>query len=127
MRYQLLLAFSAAVVVAAPGHAQDPVRVDPKHYSVEHEDAHVRVLRIRFGPGEKSVMHAHPNSGCLVRLTDEHSRHTTPDGKSTESRGAAGSVACTDKPGRYRHLPENLSDKPMELVLMERKSPKGKR
>jgi hypothetical protein len=28
--------------------AQDPVRVDPQHYTVEFENDQVRVLRIRY-------------------------------------------------------------------------------
>jgi hypothetical protein len=35
---------------------KDPVKVDSKHYSVEFENDKVRVLRIKYGPGEKSVM-----------------------------------------------------------------------
>ena len=42
-----------------PG-TQDPVRVDPEHYRVELENEKVRVLRVRYGPHEKSVMHGHP-------------------------------------------------------------------
>jgi len=33
----------------------DPVKVDPKHYKVEMENDRVRVLRITYGPQEKSV------------------------------------------------------------------------
>nr|NIR51506.1 hypothetical protein [candidate division KSB1 bacterium]NIS26908.1 hypothetical protein [candidate division KSB1 bacterium]NIT73741.1 hypothetical protein [candidate division KSB1 bacterium]NIU27639.1 hypothetical protein [candidate division KSB1 bacterium]NIU94275.1 hypothetical protein [candidate division KSB1 bacterium] len=40
--------------------AQDATKVDPKHYKVEFENDQVRVLRISYGPGEKSVMHEHP-------------------------------------------------------------------
>jgi quercetin dioxygenase-like cupin family protein len=40
----------------------DPVRVDPKHYKVEFENERVRVVRIKYKPGEKSVMHSHPES-----------------------------------------------------------------
>ena len=47
---------------AAPAYAQDAVTVDPKHYKVEMENDQVRVLRIHYGAGEKSVMHSHPAS-----------------------------------------------------------------
>ena len=40
--------------------APDPVAVDPRHYTVELENERVRVLRIKYGPREKSVMHSHP-------------------------------------------------------------------
>ncbi len=35
---------------------QDPVKVDPKHYKLESENAQVRILRFQYGPHEKSVM-----------------------------------------------------------------------
>ena len=31
----------------------DPVAVDTKHYKVEFENEHVRVLRVHYGPHEK--------------------------------------------------------------------------
>ena len=34
--------------------------VDSGHYAVEMENDKVRVLRIKYGPHEKSVMHSHP-------------------------------------------------------------------
>ena len=39
----------------------DPVHVDSKHYTVEAENDRVRVLRVKYGPREKSVMHGHPS------------------------------------------------------------------
>jgi hypothetical protein len=42
--------------------AQDPVHVDPRHYTVEFENDQVRGLRIRYGPHEKSVMHGIPQA-----------------------------------------------------------------
>lgn len=96
----------------------DPVKVDPKHYHVEFENDRVRVVRVRYGPREKSEMHAHP---ALVAtfLTDQHSRFTYPDGRTEEIRSKAGDVLYIDA---FQHLPENLSDKPMEVILVELKS-----
>ena len=37
---------------------RDAVQADPQHYTVELEDDRVRVLRARYGPGEKSVPHS---------------------------------------------------------------------
>ena len=59
--------------------ADDPVKVDPKHYKVEFENDRVRVVRITYAPGEKSVMHSHPES-IGVFLTDAHAKFTYPDG-----------------------------------------------
>jgi len=105
--------------LAAPGaFAQDPVKVDPKHYKVEFENAQVRVLRIHYGPHEKSVMHAHP-AGVGVFLTDQRGKFTFPDGKSVVRDAKAGEARWI--PGEV-HLPENLGDKPLELILVELKA-----
>ena len=42
--------------------AQDPVKVDAQHYKVVFENTSVRVLKISYPPGGKSVMHQHPES-----------------------------------------------------------------
>ena len=41
--------------------AQDAAKVDPDHYNVEFENDQVRIIRITYAPGEKSVMHEHPD------------------------------------------------------------------
>ncbi len=97
--------------------AQDPVKVDPKHYKVEFENDQVRVLRIQYGPGEKSVMHSHPDS-VAVFLTDHHVKFTYPDGKSEEVTAKTGQARWTPS---GPHLPENIGDKPFELILVELK------
>jgi hypothetical protein len=73
-----------ATPAAAQGAGQDPVHVDSRHYTVEMEDEKVRVLRIRYGPHEKSVMHGHP---ALVGVmpTDSKLRMTYPDGRRTSA------------------------------------------
>ncbi len=116
MRPLLALA-TLCIVGAVPAFAQDPVKVDAKHYKVEFENEQVRVLRINYGPGEKSVMHEHPNA-VAVFLTDGKSRFTTPDGKTTENSVKAGQSIWT--PGG-KHLPENVGAKPFELILVELK------
>ena len=62
--------------------AHDPVKVDPTHHKVEFEKAKMRVLRISYGPGERSVMHGHPAS-VGVHLTDAHARFTFRTAKRT--------------------------------------------
>ena len=64
--------------------ADDPVKVDPKLYKVEFENDRVRVLRIKYGATEKSVMHSHPES-IAVFLT-EASSHTLTAGRRTSTR-----------------------------------------
>ena len=107
----------AAYAQRSGGGKADPVKVDPKHYKVEFENESVRVLRITYGPGEKSVMHYHPGS-VVVYLTDGLTRMTTPDGKSQDSPGKAGSTNWTPAGS---HLPQNVSGKPFEAILVELK------
>jgi len=77
----------------------------------------VRVLRISYGPGEKSVMHEHP-ANVAVFLTDAQAKFTTPDGKSQEAPAKAGTAVWGDT---EKHLPENVGDNPFELILVELK------
>jgi quercetin dioxygenase-like cupin family protein len=102
----------------APAVAQDAVKVDSKHYKVEFENDQVRVVRITYGPHEKSVMHGHP-ANVAVFLTDGQSRFTLPDGKTQDVAIKAGTVQWD---GGGKHLPENTGDKPFELILVELKS-----
>src|SRR2546421_246674 len=76
-------------LAASSALAQDTVKVEPKHYQFEFENAQGRVLRIHYGAHEKSVMHYHPAS-VAVFLTDVHGKFTYPDGKSEEAQGKAG-------------------------------------
>jgi quercetin dioxygenase-like cupin family protein len=114
---RILLAAAALFVFAAPAFAQDPVSVDSKHYKVVLENDQVRVLRITYAPGEKSVMHDHPAS-VAVFLTDADGKFTLPDGKTEDMHVKAGSVEW-DKGGK--HLPESIGSKPFELILVELK------
>ena len=98
--------------------AQDPVTVDSKHYTIEFENDQVRVLRIRYGPHEKSVMHGHLAS-LAVFLADTRGQFTFPDGKTEEFTTKMGQTMFTPA---AEHLPENLSDQPFELVLVELKT-----
>ena len=98
--------------------AQDPVKVDPKHYKVEFENAQVRLLRIHFGPHEKSVMHSHPASVATF-LTDGKVKFTYPDGKTEDLTAKVGEARWNNA---FAHLPENTGDKPFELILVELKA-----
>ncbi len=96
----------------------DPVRVDSKHYKVEFENDKVRILRIEYGPNEKSVMHSHPPTVAIF-LGPGHFRFTYPDGKTEEKRVLAGQSLYFEA---MTHLPENLEDKRLEAILVELKS-----
>ena len=96
----------------------DPVKVDAKHYKVQLENEKVRVLRISYGPHEKSEMHAHP-AALAILLTDHHAKFTFPNGRSEERRAKAGDILWFPA---EEHLPENLAGTKLELILVELKS-----
>ena len=112
-----LFATLVLILAANTAMAQDPIKVDPKHYKVEFENDQVRVLRITYGPHEKSVMHDHP-AGQVVYLTDSHVKFGLPGGKSEDMQGKAGQTAWTPA---GKHLPENVTDKRLEAILVELK------
>ena len=97
--------------------AQDAVKVDPKHYSVVSENDKVRILRVHYGAHEKSEMHSHPNSVAIFQ-NDTRCRFTFPDGKTEEHSFRAGETLFTPAGS---HLPQNLSDQPIDLILVELK------
>ena len=97
----------------------DPTQVDSKHYQVALENEKIRVLRINYGPGERSAMHGHPASLALF-TTDGQFRFTYPDGRSEEIKANAGETLWLEAGD---HLPENLSSAPFEATLVELKGP----
>ena len=102
--------------------AQDAVKADPEHYKVEFENEQVRVLRIQYGPGEKSVMHHHPDAVAIM-LTESNGLMTLPDGSMIEDKNKAGTAMFTPE---STHLPQNNGSEPMELILVELKTCKDK-
>jgi quercetin dioxygenase-like cupin family protein len=115
-------AMAGAVVMAVSvTRAQDPVKVDPKHYSTVFENNDVRVLRVHYAPGEKSVMHSHPDS-VAVFMEDQKAKMSHPDGKSEEMNGKKGEAVFV--PGGS-HLPEDIGNGPIEVILVELKKSDG--
>jgi quercetin dioxygenase-like cupin family protein len=114
---RLFLLGAALCLSAASAFAQDPVKVDAKHYKVLFENDRVRVLKIHYGPHEKSVMHSHPDS-VVTFLSDERVKFTMADGTSKESSGKVGDTMWTPA---ETHLPENLGATPLEGILVELK------
>lgn len=109
--------FVTASFLSTAAVAKDAVEVDPKHYTVEFENDRVRIIRIKYGPGEKSVMHTHgPN--VSIMLTEGIIRMNLPDGTHEDLPSEIGAAQWSDK---EEHLPENLSDGPIEVVLVELK------
>jgi hypothetical protein len=63
---KIFVAVLFTISLASAVMAQDPVKVDAKHYTVEFENSQVRVLRIKYGPHEKSCNASAPKrSRCF--------------------------------------------------------------
>ena len=118
---QLLSIFTllfAVILISGSSFAQDATEVDPDHYKVEFENDQVRVLRITYGAGEKSVMHEHPE-GMAIFLTDGEGKFTLPDGTSVETSFKSGEFSWMPA---QEHQPENTGDKPFEVIQIEMKT-----
>lgn len=89
----------------APTTALNPVSVDPGHYKVAFENDRVRVLRIHFGPHEKSPTHQHLLNRVVLYLNDQGSA------KADEVRIA----------GAATHTEENASAQPADRIAVELK------
>ncbi len=111
------ISFLSAIFLAGATFAEDATTADPKHYTVEFENDRVRVIRVKYGPGEKSVMHTHgPN--VAVFLSDISVRMHLPGGTSMDIPAEAGVTQWAEN---EEHLPENMSDEPFEVILVELK------
>jgi hypothetical protein len=95
----------------------DPVKLDPKHYKIVINNDKVRVLRAKYGPHEKSVMHEHPAS-VAVFMNDGHSKFNLPDGTSQNNDFKAHQAVWADA---GKHLPENVGDTAFEVIVIELK------
>ena len=109
----------SAALMAQRGNlaVPDAVTADPGHYSVSFENELVRILRVRYRAGEKSIMHRHPAS-CAVFLTDQTFNFTIPDGTTEPASVPAGALGCSDA---NVHLPQNIADD-ADFVMIEFKA-----
>ncbi len=103
--------FCLAVNLAA---AQDPTKVEPKHYKLDFENDRVQVINVHYGPHEKSEMHDHPG-GVSVSVTGGHLRFTDPNGKVTEVFAKPGEARWFPP---FKHKVENLGDEPYNGVYI---------
>lgn len=106
MQSKLVSAMAFVFVTATVALAQDPTKVEPKHYKLDFENERVQVVSVHYGPHEKSVMHEHPG-GVVVSLTEAHLRFTDENGKTREVFSKAGEVRWYPP---FKHKVENLGD-----------------
>lgn len=116
---RIISLLSLSLLASLTALAQDPTKADAQHYKVEFENDKVRVLRVKVEPRAKTAMHSHPDA-VAIAVTDAKLRHSLPDGKTQDAELKAGAALWTPA---WSHAGENLTDKPMEVILVELKSP----
>lgn len=87
----------------APSTDLDPTKIDPAHYVLESENPQIRVLKVHFGPHEKSPLHEHQLDRVVVYLNDQ--------GQFKE-----GDVRMA---GAQKHTEENAGDKDADRIAIE--------
>jgi quercetin dioxygenase-like cupin family protein len=94
--------------------AQDPTKVESKHYKLAFENESVQVVDVHYGPHEKSGMHDHPG-GVVVVLTAGHLRFTDENGKTREVFAKPGESRWFPA---FKHKVENLGDTSYSAVYI---------
>lgn len=107
----MALSVSLAVHVAV---AQDPTKVEPRHYKLDFENERVQVVSVHYGPHEKSALHDHPG-GVVVVLTAGHLRFTDQNGKTKEVFARPGEARWFPP---FKHRVENLGDTAYDAVYV---------
>lgn len=86
----------------------DPIKVDPKHWTLELENDYVRVARVRFGPLEKGVRHQHVRNYLVVYMNQQ-------------AKGNRGNVNLHLDEGTTTHTEHNPLDQAVERIAIELK------
>lgn len=95
--------------------SQDPVKVDPVHYHVLFENAHMRVLEYRDKPGDKAPMHYHP-AYMTYTTAGGKTKVTQPDGAITIDESAGSEFGCHPP---TQHATENVGSMETQELLVE--------
>jgi len=114
MRSKLLWAAVFVCLAATAGLAQDPTKVEPKHYKLDFENERVQVVSVHYGPHEKSALHEHPG-GVVVILTEAHLRFTDDNGKTREIFSKPGEARWYPP---FKHKVENLGNTSYDAVYI---------
>ena len=118
MRSKLFWAGAFVCLAAIVSQAQDPTKVEPKHYKLDFENDRVQVVSVHYGPHEKSALHEHPG-GVVVSLTEAHLRFTDENGKVREVFSKPGEVRWYPP---FKHRVENLGETSYDAVYIGIKS-----
>jgi beta-alanine degradation protein BauB len=114
MHYRHFALSLLACLLASQALAQDPTKVEPKHYRLGFENEHVQVVYVHYGPHEKSAIHEHP-AGVVVNITGGHLMFTDENGNSHEVTSGPGEARWFPA---HKHTVENLGSTPYNAVYI---------
>ena len=114
----LVLGLAVSAGLSGLARAQDPTKVEPKHYKKDFENERVQVVSVHYGPHEKSTLHEHPG-GVVVVITGGHLRFTDEKGKVTEVFAKPGEARWF---APFKHTVENVGDTAYNAVYIGIKS-----
>lgn len=120
MPFRSLAAVAIVCLALQVAQAQDPTKVEPKHYKLDFENEHVQVVSVHYGPHEKSAMHEHPG-GVVVVITAGHLKFTDGNGKVTEVFAKPGEARWF---APFKHRVENVGDTSYNAVYVGIKTKK---
>ena len=95
----------------------DPAKVASDVYTLVQENDRVRIFNVTFKPGQKTVMHGHPDHVVHV-VTPYTLRLTLPDGKTQEVPLKAGQVIWMPA---GQHAAENIGKTEGRALVIEMK------
>lgn len=91
-----------------------PVALDPSHFRMVLENDYVKVIRVRLGPREKSMVMDIP-AHVMTCVSDQHVRLHYAHAKFADRSQKAGYTAWVE---RDEYGIENLEDKPVEWIVV---------
>ena len=103
--------------------AQDPMQVGPHIYKLLFENERGRVFEVRFKPGEKIALHAHPDHVVYV-FGDGKLPLSSPDGRAVEVVLKAGQTLWIPA---ETHAAENVGSTDAHSLVVELKESSSKR
>src|SRR5206468_10335860 len=104
--------------------AQSAFTAAPEHYKLELENEYVRVVRVHYGPRERSKLHEHPSNPTIYVYTTDggpmlFSHESAPI---TRRAVTAGSVRCSGgalENHTVEHLPDQAREHPRLALTRE--------
>ena len=94
---------------------RDPLRIDPKHYHLDSENEHVRVIRLTLKADEGVPMHDDVDA-LAVCIQECHLRFTEPGGRIQDVHMETGEARWLYGD---THAARNLNTHPMEMLFVE--------